>query len=179
MRWYEITAPSPEALGNVQKSLREQRLMVRSKDGSLFACISTNHQELLDQVCQDFEATLKMLKIAPKGLNAPRREEYVAPCGEKFYDPRLYSVHCGHCPKCREIKGAKVVAKLEPGKDLNGVISSLEAVRDQLKEKVEAVDNLLQNLKGFRDAKEKLTELSVEADRRIDAVRLLLRDNKL
>ena len=122
-----------------------------------------------------------VLKKPPEGMHTPRREEYVAPCGEKFYDPQIYARHYGRCPECREITGAKVVAKLEPGMDLNleGVISSLEAVRDRLWEKIEAVDNLLQNLKGFRDAKEKLTELSVEADRRIDAVRLLLRDKKL
>ncbi|GAI47730.1 unnamed protein product, partial [marine sediment metagenome] len=107
--------------------------------------------------------------------------EYLAPCGEKFYDPILYSHHYRDCEKCIASKKAKIVAKLEPGEpfNLNGVVSSLEVVRDQMWEKVEMLDNMLDNLKVLRDSKEKLAELNTEVTKRIDAVRLLLKDNKL
>lgn len=181
MKWYKIDAPSEETNRKVIKSLREQHLLVRSKDGDLYACISNHHQVWLSNVCKDFGASFLILEQAPTGIRIPRQEEYLAPCGEKLYDPMLFAQHCRSCLKCKKVKGAVVIAKLEPWKELNldGVISSLEVVRDQLWERVEGLDNLLTDLKGFRDAKGKLAELNTEADKRVNAVRLLLRDNKL
>lgn len=192
LKWYEVTASTDDALRNVLKSLRKQRLMARKQDGQLYACISNHHQVWLSRVCQDFSAQLKVLEQAPVGIREPLKEEYEAPCGEKFYDPVLYSHHFRTCEKCRaterpakvprrKAKGVEAIAKLEPGMPLtlDGVISSIEVVRDQLWERVESLDSLLGNLKGYRDAKAKLSELSTEADKRIEAVRLLLRDGKL
>lgn len=181
LKWYLISPPSEEAARNVLKSLREQRLMVRRRNGRLYACISNHHQVWLSKVCQDFGSQLKVLEQAPEGIHVPTREEYLAPCGERFYDPVQYSQHFRTCEKCMESKKAKVIAKLEPGEpfNLNGVISSLEVVRDQMWEKVETLDNLLNNLKILRDSREKLAELNTEVTKRIDAVRLLLKDNKL
>ena len=67
-------------------------------------------------------------------------------------------------------------AKIEPGMDfdLNGVIASVELTRDRLYEQVEIVDDLLKNLKAYRDAKETISKLSTEAKERREAVRLLL-----
>lgn len=74
-----------------------------------------------------------------------------------------------------------MVAKLEPGAEYNldGIISSVEVVRDQLWEKVEYLDSLLLNLKQYRDDREKIAELSVEADKRVAAVKLLISEGKL
>lgn len=181
LKWYLIIAQSDEAGRNVMKSLRNEHLMVRRRNSKLYACISNHHQNWLSRICQDFSAQLKVLEEAPAGLNAPSKEEYLTPCGEKYYDPVQYSHHFRTCKKCRKGGEAKVVAKLEPGVEhnLNGVISSLEVVRDQMWEKVEVMDNLLSNLKVYRDSKEKLTELDEEVTKRIEAVRLLLRDGKL
>lgn len=181
LKWYSITASSPDGLRSVLKSLRTQHLMVRKQNGHLVACVSNDHQVWLSRVCQDFHADLKVLEGPPVGVRAPRKEVYVALCGEKLYDPILYSHHCRGCLKCKEIGGARVVAKLEPGVEhnLDGVIASLEVVRDQLMEKCETVDNLITNLKAYRDAKDKLSELYTEVDKRVDAVKLLITEGRL
>lgn len=181
LKWYLITAQSDEAGRNVVKSLREQHLMVRWRNSKLYACISNQHQNWLSRVCQDFGASSRMLEEAPVGISAPTKEEYLTPCGEKFYDPIQYSQHFRTCEKCSKGAKVKVVAKLEPGVEynLNGVISSLEVVRDQMWEKVETMDNLLNNLKVYRDSKEKLVSLDEEVGKRVEAVRMLLKDGKL
>jgi len=181
MRWYKITAPSEDASRKIIKSLRGQHLLVRSRNGNLFACTSSNHQVWLSRVCQDFGASLKVLEQAPEGIIVPRREVYIAPCGEKLFDPILFSQHCRFCPKCNPKRAPEVTAKLEPGKELNldGVISSIEVTRDQLQDKVNDITALLDNLRAYHDAKSMLSELTTEVSKRIDAVRLLLRDGKL
>ena len=188
LKWYKITGASEEGLRNVLKSLRSQRLMVRKQNDHLIACSSTNHQSWLSHVCQDFGASLAILEAAPKGIRVPRQEVYEAACGEEFYDPILYSHHCRKCPKCKvtrppkPAKGkVKTAAKLEPGQEfnLNGVVASLEIVRERMWEKLELIDKLLDNLKTYRDTKDKLTELTGEADQRIEAVRFLLQTEKM
>lgn len=178
LKWYQVTAPSKDALHNVLKSLRKQHLMARRHDGNIIACISDNHEGWLANVCRDFNAGFSILEQAPKGVRVPTQEVYPAPCGVEFYDPIQYAHHFRTCKKCKK---EGITAKLEPGVELNlnGVISSIEVTRDQLWEKVEAIDALLTNLKAYRDAKGKLTELMDEASKRVDAVRLLLRDGKL
>lgn len=180
LKWYSITSPSPDGLRSVLKSLRSQHLMVRKQDEHLVACVSTDHQAWLSNVCQDFHAKFQLLEEAPAGVRVPSREVYKTPCGMELYDPVLYSRHFKSCPKCKPDE-AKVVAKLEPGQphNLNGVIASLEVARDQLMEKCETVDNIITNLKAYRDAKEKLSELHVEVDKRVDAVKLLVIEGRL
>lgn len=181
LKWYQITAHSEKKLDGVFKSLREKRVMVRRRDGNLFVCASPNHQVLLSSLCKNSGAALEILRKAPEGLNAPKQEVYKAPCGEEFYDPMLYGPHHRRCPKCKELSGGKVVAKLEPGQDFNldGVIASLEPIREQLVERFETLDNLINNLKAYRDAKDKISELTTEADKRIAAVKLLIAERKL
>lgn len=184
LRWYHIDSKSKEALRNIIKSLKEQKLLVRPQDGHAFACISDAHMNWFTNVCKDFGATPSLLDRAPTGLSTPKKEEYTAPCGEVLYDHKLASQHRRLCPKCRSMRGLPpkpgLVAKLEPGQDLNlnGVIASLEVVRDQLWEKLENLDTLLGNLKAYRDGKEKLSELTAEVGQRVEAVKLLLKDGK-
>lgn len=181
LRWYIITSPSKEGLRSVLKSLRTQHLMVRRRNGDLVACVSNNHQIWLSRVCQDFHANLQVLEEPPVGIRAPKKEVYTAPCGAELYDPILYSHHCRSCLECKKIAGAKVVAKVEPGVEhnLDGVIASLEVVREQLMEKCEAVDELVVNLKAYRDAKGQLSGLYTEVDMRVNAVKLLISEGKL
>lgn len=185
LRWYHIDSKSKEGLRNTIKSLKEQKLLVRPQDGHAFACISDAHVGWFTNVCKDFGVTSSLLDKAPAGLTIPKKEEYIAPCGEVFYDHKLAARHRRWCPKCRLMRGVSpkpgLVAKLEPGQDLNlnGVIASLEVTRDQLWERLENLDALLSNLKGYRDGKEKLSELTAEVSQRIEAVKLLLKDGKL
>jgi len=184
LRWYKVDSKSEEALRNTVKSLKEQKLLVRPQNGHALACISDAHMNWFTNVCKDFGVTPFLLDKTPTGLTTPKKEEYIAPCGEKLYDHKLASQHRRLCPKCRLIRGAPakpgLVAKLEPGQELSldGVIASLEVTRDQLWEKVESLDSLLVNLKGYRDGKEKLSELTAEVGQRVEAVRLLMRDGK-
>lgn len=186
LRWFKVEGKSPTALDNVMKSLRNQKLMVRRYNGQLFACVNTAHQTWLTKVCSDFNAVARAMEGSPEGAHSPKREIYTAPCGEEFYDPILYSHHYRKCQTCKKAKVPKlpspeVVARIEPGQEFNldGVIASIEATRDRLYEQVETVDNLLKNLAGYRNAKNQLASLETEVKGRVDAVKLLIRDNKL
>ncbi len=217
LKWYQLTPHSDEALRNVFHTLRKRRLMARKQDSNIIVCASDHHQLWLSNLCRDFNSSMIILDQAPEGIRVPKKESYVAPCGEEFFDPHLMGNHVRWCPKCKELAPPKaeapevaesgaveaapsvkapprykvprtyrkprapVVAKLEPGVDFNldGIISSVEVVKDQLWEKVEYLDTLLVNLKYYRDDKEKITELSVEADKRVAAVKLLISEGKL
>lgn len=181
LKWYTITSPSPDGVRSVLKSLRTQHLMVRKQDGNLLACVSNDHQLWLSRVCQDFHANMVVLEKAPEGVRVPKREVYTTPCNQEVYDPLLYSNHLRNCPKCKASRGAEVVAKLEPGveHDLDGVIVSLEVVKDQLLQEFETVDSLVTNLKAYRDAKGRVSELHAEVDGRIAAVKLLIGEGRL
>jgi len=181
LKWYSIKPSSPDNVRSILHSLRSQHLMVRQHNEHLVACVSNHHQAWLSRVCQDFHADLKVLETAPAGIKVPAHEVYTAPCGQEIYDPILYTAHFRNCPKCKAAKEGKVVAKLEPGQehDLNGVIVSLEVVRDRLMEKCEMVDNLINNLKAYHEAKDKLSELHTEVDMRIAAVKLLITEGRL
>lgn len=211
LKWYQLTPHSDEALLHVFHTLRQQRLMARKRDGHIIVCASDHHQVWLANLCRDHDSSMLILDQAPEGIRVPKKESYVAPCGEEFFDPNLLPVHIRFCPQCKELAPpkakapeeagpgvveaappvkaprkprtpkAKVVAKLEPGVDFNldGIISSVEVVKDQLWEKVEYLDTLLVNLKYYRDDREKIAELGVEADKRVAAVKLLISEGKL
>lgn len=104
MKWYELKADSDESSRKVVSFLKTRRLMVRRVDGSLYACIGTEHQRWLSDVCKDFSTTFIALDEMPKGLRMPKREKYVAPCGEEFYDPMFLSNHHRFCPKCSALR---------------------------------------------------------------------------
>lgn len=180
MNWYEVHAPEG-ALPKIFKSLRKQKLLVRRRDnGPVFTCISSHHIGWLDRVCGDFNGTTTPLKYPPAGLRVPRKEEYKAPCGEMLYDPILFTHHMKNCPECKK-EPSKVVAKVAPGAPLNldGVIASLEEVHGQLFEQLEEIDGLLTNLKAYRDAKVKITDLESEVKLRIQAVKLVVQNGNL
>ena len=201
MRWFEIKSQSEDARNKVFKSMREQKLLVRRENGRLVACIGSQHQGWLSKVCGDFGSTLMVLDDTPKGMSNPGKDDYTAPCGEVFYDPRLYSPHVKYCTKCRKLKTQTpdeaqangtipaptlpasktrlpVIAKLEPGQDLNieGVILSLEVTKERLQEQLSRLDSLIENLKGFKDSKDMLSELDTEVKQRVAAVKLLMSD---
>ena len=187
LKWYQITGPSSVALDNITRDIRNGKMLVRRRNGNLFACVSTHHQGWLSKICTDFNGTLKALNAAPVGVRQPSKEEYLAPCGEKYYDPILYSHHIRDCVKCKGLKGAEAAkaaptpkARIEPGMDFNlsGVIASVELTRDRLYEQVEIIDDLLKNLVGFRDAKESISKLETEAKERREAVRLFFSEGR-
>lgn len=195
MKWYRITATSPESLDNVRKSLKKQRLMVRDHthngDTVLIACVNPEHQVWLSRVCGDFTANLVKLEGPPTGIREVKKTEYTCVCGEKFYDPLLYSNHTRYCEEAKAKRGApekkpprekvSTVAKLEPGEDFNleGVISSLEAVRNRLQSNLELVELILGNLQQYKDARVMMMELDAEVKGRVDAVKLLIRDERI
>jgi len=184
MRWFKVGGTSPAALDNVMKSLKKQKLMVRRVNGQLLACISTTHQHWLTKICSDFNAVARAMEEAPVGLRSPKQEVYTTPCGEEFYDPIMLSHHFRKCQKCRKLKkasAATTVAKIEPGQEFNlgGVIASVEVTRDRLYAQVEIIDSLLKELTGYRDTKNQLDKLEGEVKDRVNAVKLLVRDNKL
>jgi len=180
MRWFKVEGTSPAALDNVMKSLRKQKLMVRRTNGQLLACISTTHQHWLTKICGDFNAVARAMEEAPVGVRSPKQEVYTAPCGEEFYDPIMYSHHFRKCQKCRKAE-APTVARIEPGQELNldGIIASVEITRDRLYAQVEIIDSLMKDLTGYRDTKNQLDKLEGEVKDRINAVKLLVKDNKL
>lgn len=192
MTWYEIKSQTEEARTKVFKSIRGQKLMVRKVNGRLVTCIGSQHQGWLSDVCRDFGSVLTVLDGPPDGVTALSKEEYKAPCGEIFYDPRLVATHQKYCSECRKAKALSVptstkrtsahtVAKLEPGQDLdiNGVITSLQVMKSRLEEKLVLVDSLVENLKGFMDSKDMMDELDVEVKQRVAAVKLLMDDGKI
>ena len=196
MRWYSITTQTKEAVRNIVKDLRKQHLLVREVDDKTYACIGNAHQSWLVKVVTDFGGQVRVLEEAPKGQRIPAKEEYILPCGEKVYDPVMVGQHIRWCNKCKEIEQGKrkakgeiiipgekavVTAKLEPGQSFNldGVIASLEITRDQFWQELEQLDKVLENLKGYRDAKTRLDEFSKEAGLRLNAARQLLKEGKV
>lgn len=209
MKWYELKADSDESSRKVVSFLKTRRLMVRRVDGSLYACIGTEHQRWLSDVCKDFSTTFIALDEMPKGLRMPKREKYVAPCGEEFYDPMFLSNHHRFCPKCKSLREAagetkpttevkpveakpkiirkvrapraSTIALLEPGQEftLNGVVTSLETTRDRLFSQLEVIEGLLTNLKQYQEMKNQIVDLDTEVKGRVSAVRLLVQDGKV
>lgn len=186
MRWYEITAPSPDALRNIQKDLKKQHLMVRQRDSHLYTCLSTAHQTFLPKIVADFGGQVRALEAPPPGERIPKLDEYVMPCGEKVYDPLLVGLHQRWCKKCQEVapsehrdvsgRRSRIVAHIEPGQPftIDGVIASLEATKDQLFTKVDLLDKLVTNLKAWRDGREGLAKLEREVEQRLTAAKMII-----
>ena len=183
---YQITPPTAEAMRDVLKALKKQRLMARPRGGLVITCAGTDHQYFISRVCHEFNSKLDILDKIPEGIRAPSKEEYTTPCGEKFFDHTLVGQHVRNCGKCMEInkqavlpevkKKDLVVAKLEPGQelDLDGVILSIEVVIDQLSERLETVKVVDDVLKKYRASRNELAEVYMEADLRLKAAKLLI-----
>lgn len=204
MRWYELKTDSDESSRKLASFLKKRRLMVRKMDGNLYACIGTQHQHWLLDVCKDYSTTFIALDEMPKGLRMPRQEKYVTPCGEDFFDPMLIANHQRFCPKCKSIREkapkeeptregkpgairkirapkATTVALIEPGYEFNidGVVASLEVTKEKLFSQLETIEGLLTNLKQYQEMKGQIVNLDQEVKGRISAVRLLVQDGKV
>lgn len=183
---YKITPPSTKAMKDVLKALKKQRLMTRPRGGLVFTCASTEHQYFISRVCHEFNSKLDILDKIPEGIRAPSKEEYVTPCGEKFFDSTLLGQHVRSCGKCMEInkqtvlpevkKKELVVAKLEPGQelDLDGVILSIEVVIKKVSERLDTLKIVDDVLKKYRASRNELAEVYMEADLRLKAAKLLI-----
>lgn len=203
MQWYHLKSESTESSRKLASFLKKRRLMVRWVGQLLYTCIGTRHQKWLGDVVRDYSTTVVSLDQPPQVLTKPHQEEYKAPCGELFYDPRLVSTHQRYCEKCREIRGAPPVAKqepkvrrkaipkavkeaptiarIEPGENftLEGVITSVETTRNHLQSQLDLMGGLLDNLKTYQTSREMIEELDTEVKGRLDAVKLLIRDGKI
>ena len=188
---YQITPPSTEAMKGVMKALKKQRLMAKHRGGLVITCASTDHQYFISRVSQEFNSKLDILDKIPEGIRAPSKEEYVTPCGEKFFDHTLVGQHVRSCGKCMEItkqaeppinkKEDLVVAKLEPGQELNlgGVILALEMVRDNMSKRLEEVVDVLDGLRRYRTKRNELAKVYMETDKLLNAVKRLVNEEDL
>jgi len=163
-------------------------VIIRGGGTVLYVGVPGNELGWLDKVAKD---------IGCKKLEIPSLPEYEkALCGILTVSKRYHEGRCKACaivraqtaptgkkaPVKRPRASAPVtVGKIEPGQnfDLNGVIASIEITHDRLFGQLESLENLLTNLKGYRDAKSKLGELEQEARDRMSAARNLLGNGKL
>jgi hypothetical protein len=188
MRFYKITANDTNRR-KVMSTLKSQRVFTRKDNGDIVVAIGNKHQSWLPKVCADFHANLVRLDSLPKSMRHPLHDEYIAPCGEVFYDPLMKGQHIRFCSKCQAIRKSQVskppespkpspttVAKLEPGEGLSwdGVIRSLETTREQLMEKAAELDGLVNNLQTWKSSRHESRRLMDEAQLRMNAVRKLL-----
>ncbi len=176
--WYQIEA-SEDGKRNIRGKLNEGKFLVRHSNGHLYACVGIAHQETLKDIARSFGGHLLRLEGPPADIKdriTPRKDEYAAPCGVAFYDPRMLTTHISVCGVCAQIRGiapkrrgpapkARVVGRLVPGQPLtlDGVLASIEAVHDQMFGEVERLSNLLCELRSFRDKRDEYKAKLVEA----------------
>ena len=161
-------------------------VIIRGSGKALYVGIPSNELGWLDKIAKDIGCTKHELPSLPYYEKAL--------CGILTVSKRY---HEGMCKACaivraktgpvekrvpRSVKASKpvTVGKIEPGQnfDLNGVIASIEITHDRLFGELETLENLLVNLKGYRDAASKLGELEQEAKDRMSAARNLLNSSK-
>lgn len=160
-------------------------VVIRGSGKALYVGVPPNELHWLDKIAKDIGCTKHELPSLP--------EHEKALCGVLTISKRYHESRCKACarvksempparkePKRPRPSKAVSVGKIEPGQnfDLNGVIASIEITHDRLFGQLESLENLLTNLKGYRDAKDKLTELEQEAMDRMSAARNLLGDSK-
>ncbi len=160
-------------------------IIIRGSGKALYVGVPSNELGWLDKAARDIGCTKHELPSLP--------EHEKALCGILTVSKRYHEGRCKACARVRsemppvrkEPPGqrpskAKTVGKIEPGQnfDLNGVIASIEITHDRLFGELETLENLLTNLKGYREAEGKLGELEQEAKDRMSAARNLLNDSK-
>jgi len=160
-------------------------VIIRGSGKVLFVGVPSNELGWLDKVARDIGCTKHELPSLPKHEKAL--------CGILTVSKRYHEGRCKACAAVRAqmamvpapLKPAKVakavtVGKIEPGQnfDLNGVIASLEITHDRVFNQLETLENLITDLKGYRDASDKLGELEQEAKDRMSAARNLLNSGK-
>lgn len=156
-------------------------VIIRGSGKALYVAVPTSELGWLDKIAKDIGCTKHELPSLPKHAKAL--------CGILTVSKRHHEGRCKACAivrsemppvrkqltKPRTMK-VVTVGKIEPGQnfDLNGVIASIEITHDRLFERLETLENLLTNLKGYREAEGKLGELEQEARDRMSAARNLL-----
>ncbi len=162
-------------------------VIIRGSSKALFVGVPSSELGWLNKVAKDMGCTTHELPALPKHEQAL--------CGILTVSKRYHEGRCKACAKIRsqtpqvEKKAPKplkpsatrTVGKIEHGQnfDLDGVIASVEITHDRLFAELESLENLLTNLKGYRDAKDKLTGLEQEARDRMSAARNLLNSGEL
>lgn len=154
----------------------------------LYVAVPANELGWLDKVAKDIGCTKHEIPSLP--------EHEKALCGVLTVNRRHHEGRCRACAKVRaqtapagkrvptktpKASASKTIGKIEPGQnfDLDGVIASIEVTYDRLFSQLEFLENLLNNLKGYRDAKGKLDGLEQEAKDRMNAARNLLNNSKI
>ena len=160
-------------------------VIIRGSGGTLYVGVPSNELRWLDKVTKDVGCTKQEIPSLP--------EHKKALCGILTVSKRFHEGRCKACARVRsEMAPVRkeltkpppsktiTVGKIEPGQnfDLNGVIASIEITHDRLFGELETLENLLTNLKGFREAESKLGELEQEAKDRMSAARNLLNSDK-
>ncbi len=160
-------------------------VIIRGGGKVLFVGVPSSELGWLDKVARDIGCTKKELPSLP--------DHEKALCGILTVSKRYHEGRCKACaiaraqmptapaaPKRARASKAQTVGKIEPGQnfDLNGVIASLELTHDRIYERLETLENLITDLKKYRDATDKLVELEQEAKERMSAARNLLNSDK-
>ncbi len=161
-------------------------LIIRGSGKVLFVGVPTSELHWLDKVAKDIGCTKQELPSLPAHQKAL--------CGILSVSKKYHEGNCKACaivrsqmspvgkraPKTAGASKPVMIGKIEPGQnfDLNGVIASLELTHDRIFNQLEILENLITDMKGYRDASDKLVELEQEAKDRMSAARNLLNDGK-
>lgn len=162
-------------------------VIIRGSGKVLYVGVPTSELGWLDKVARDIGCTKQVLPSLPAHKKAL--------CGILTVSKRYHEGRCKACAIARAQMGqagkeastktpkasaSTTVGKIEPGQkfDLNGVIASLELTHDRVFNQLEVLENLITDLKGYRDARDKLGELEQEAKDRMGAARNLLNSDK-
>ncbi len=157
-------------------------VIIRESGKTLYVGVPPSELGWLDKIAKDIGCTKQELTSLP--------EHEKALCGILTVSKRYHEGRCKACaimraqmppaekkvPKIAKASAAETVGKIEPGQsfDLNGVIASLEITHDRIFNQLETLENLITDLKKYREATDKLGELEQEAKDRMKAARNLL-----
>ena len=159
--------------------------VIRGGTGVLYISLPSSELGWMDKVVKDIGCKKSELSSFPMHEKAL--------CGTLTVD-RLH--HEGRCKACARVRDQSPrvrkiprtpqaspvvpVGKIEPGQEfnLNGVIASLELTHDRMFGQLESLENLMTNLKGYREAAGKLVEYEQEVKDRMSAARNLLSSGK-
>ena len=151
-------------------------VIIRGGKGLLYVGVPSIELGWLDKLVGDIGVKKHEIQSLP--------EHKVAPCGARVIHLKQHTGRCKACltlrPKAGKPGVPETVAMIEPGQDFNldGVIASLEITRERIYEQLEKLESLIGNLKGFREARDKLTELEKEAKDRMQAAKILLNEGR-
>ncbi|GAI54108.1 unnamed protein product, partial [marine sediment metagenome] len=61
MVWYEVSPETPDSAPELTKAIKEQRLMTRHLNSTVYACIGPQHQYLLAEIAKKFGASISAI----------------------------------------------------------------------------------------------------------------------